>query len=162
MISIFQNSTGSTDEFFLTTNPESSGSPPKRAPPPVPASIPLNPFSDPPGAVSTQIGPDATPPPAYAASTVSRSDSFNSTQERELTVDDIEDFEDDYDLEEVNNRRLSRRNKNDAADLVLKLPPFATGNNIDQDLITKIKEFLFTLNYRLNLPRKSQSYTNKI
>ncbi|KAK4835776.1 hypothetical protein QYF36_014424 [Acer negundo] len=126
------NITGSGDEFFLVTNPETSGSPPKRAPPPVPVS---------------------TPPPMYAPSpvlsAVSMAESFNSTedkeldftqekelnstQQRELTVDDIEDFEDDDDLEEVNSRRMSRRHPNDAADLVLKFPTFATGI-IDDDL----------------------------
>ncbi|KAK2634357.1 hypothetical protein Ddye_029149 [Dipteronia dyeriana] len=126
------NITGSGDEFFLVTNPETSGSPPKRAPPPVPVS---------------------TPPPMYSPSpvlsAVSMAESFNSTddkeldftqekelkstQQRELTVDDIEDFEDDDDLEEVNSRRMSRRHPNDAADLVLKFPTFATGI-IDDDL----------------------------
>ncbi|KAL5799396.1 hypothetical protein ACOSQ4_032280 [Xanthoceras sorbifolium] len=126
------NITGSTDEFFLVTNPDTSGSPPKRAPPPVPIS---------------------TPPPMYAPSpvlsAVSMAESFNSTEdkeldftqekelnstrERELTVDDIEDFEDDDDLEEVNSRRMSRRHPNDAADLVLKFPAFATGIT-DDDL----------------------------
>ncbi|KAJ0047254.1 hypothetical protein Pint_05205 [Pistacia integerrima] len=115
------NNGESADEFFLVTNPESSGSPPKRAPPPVPIStLPSIPIS--------------TPPPIFASSpdvsAVSRSESFNSTQEKELTVDDIEDFEDDDDIEEVNSLRVSRRRPNDAADLVLKLPSFATGINI--------------------------------
>ncbi|XP_044480644.1 protein unc-13 homolog isoform X2 [Mangifera indica] len=118
------NNGGSADEFFLVTNPESSGSPPKRAPPPVP-------FSTPPTI------PISTPPPMFASSpdvsAVSRSESFNSTQEKELTVDDIEDFEDDDNTEEVNSVRLSRRRLNDVADLVLKLPSFATGIT-DDDL----------------------------
>jgi hypothetical protein len=58
---------------------------------------------------------------------VSRSESFNSTQVQELTVDDIEDFEDDDDAEEVNSLRISRRNTHGASDLALKLPSFVTG-----------------------------------
>lgn len=119
----------------MVTNPEASGSPPKRAPPPLPFS---------------------TPPPVYAPSPVlsaaSVAESFNSTedkdqefaqekelfptQEKELTVDDIEDFEDDVDLEEVDSRRLSRRHPNDAADLVLKFPAFATGMAFNMILCT--------------------------
>lgn len=61
-------------------------------------------------------------------SSVSRSESFNS-QAQELTIDDIEDFEDDDDVEEINSIRVSRRNTNDASELALKLPSFATGKN---------------------------------
>lgn len=60
-----KNNAGSAGEFHLITDPESSGSPPKRAPPPVPVS------------------------------TASRSKSFGSNEVQELTVDDIEDFGDD-------------------------------------------------------------------
>ena len=102
----------------MVTNPETSGSPPKRAPPPVPISTP-SPISV------------STPPPVFAPSpvlsTVSRSESFDSTQEKELTVDDIEDFEDDdYSEEVVNNK--ARRTLNDASDLALRLPSFSTGD----------------------------------
>ncbi|CAL9229165.1 unnamed protein product [Arabidopsis halleri] len=51
-----------------------------------------------------------------------RSESIDSPQAKELTVDDIGDFEDDDDLEEVGNFRISRRTADDAADLVPKLP----------------------------------------
>lgn len=108
---------GSADEFFLVTTPESSGSPPKRAPPPIPVSRPT-----------------PTPLPSAfalspAVSAVPISESFDSIQVQELTVDDIEGFEDD-DIEEVNSIRISRRNANDAADLVLKVPSFATGKQL--------------------------------
>ncbi|KAH9686339.1 protein unc-13-like [Citrus sinensis] len=118
------NNGGSADEFFLVTNPQSSGSPPRRAPPPITVLTP------PPVPVTT-------PPPAFAPSPIvsaaSRSESFNSTQERELTVDDIEDFEDDDDIEEINSHQVSRRRLNDASDLVVKLPSFTTGIT-DDDL----------------------------
>lgn len=124
IILTFQNNSGSSDEFFLATDLDSSGSPPKRAPPPVPAFTPPPPVYTPPAVI--------TPPPIAAPSltetNVSRSESLESSQTRELTVDDIEDFEDDEDLE-VNSVRMSRRNPNDAADLALKLPSFSTGIN---------------------------------
>ncbi|KAF7824749.1 protein unc-13-like protein [Senna tora] len=123
--------TGSVGEFYLVTDPETSGSPPKRAPPPIPVSTPL------PVSVST-------PPPVYASSPIvssgSRSESFDSTQEKELTVDDIEDFEDDGDAEEVQNYR-SRRTLNDASDLAVRLPSFSTGIT-DDDLRETAYEIL--------------------
>lgn len=124
-----QNNTGLVGEFFLVTDPEISGSPPKRAPPTVP-DCPPPPVYTPPPVLSPS--PDLTPPIADVASSplasnVSKSESFNSTQIRELNVDDIEDFEDDDDVEEVTNIRTSRRNRNDAADLAVKLPSFVTG-----------------------------------
>lgn len=121
------NNTGSVDEFFLVTKPETSGSPPKRAPPPVPISAP---------------NPVFAPSPVVSLASVAKSESFNSTEVqeltdsnevRELTVDDIEDFNDDDDLEVVDSVRMSRRNPNDAADLVPKLPSFSTGIT-DDDL----------------------------
>ncbi|KAA8519264.1 hypothetical protein F0562_013520 [Nyssa sinensis] len=112
------NNTGSTDEFFLVTTPESSGSPPKRAPPTIPI---------------------FTPSPIM--SNLSKSQSLNSTQVQELSVDDIDDFEDDDDLEEVDSRRISRRIPNDAIDLVLGLPSFATGVT-DDDLRETAYEIL--------------------
>ncbi|KAI4332955.1 hypothetical protein L6164_017820 [Bauhinia variegata] len=121
---------GSVGEFYLVTNPESSASPPKRAPPPVPISTP------PPVSVPTA-------PPVFApspvVSTVSRSDSFESTQEKELTVDDIEDFEDDDNPEEVVSR--TRRTLNDASDLAVKLSSFSTGIT-DDDLRESAYEIL--------------------
>lgn len=122
---------GSVGEFYLVTDPESSGSPPKRAPPPVPIS------AVPPIAVST-------PPPAYptspVASNISRSESLDSAQERELTVDDIEDFEDDNDTSMVEGLR-AKRTLNDASDLAVKLPPFSTGIT-DDDLRETAYEIL--------------------
>ncbi|XWS57034.1 hypothetical protein CRYUN_Cryun09bG0137000 [Craigia yunnanensis] len=123
------NSGGSSGEFFLVTNPEFSGSPPRRAPPPIPASV----------SMPTPSAPVFAPSPVV--STVSRSVSFDSTQVQELTVDDIEDFEDDDDLEEVNSLKISRRNPNDVGDIVLKLPSFATGIT-DDDLRETAYEIL--------------------
>ncbi|XP_043719972.1 protein unc-13 homolog [Telopea speciosissima] len=107
------NNAGSAGEFFLVTSPEPSGSPPGRAPPPIPV---------------------YTPSPIVSNSNLSKSQSFQSTQLQELTVDDIEDFEDDDDdEEEVESLRASRRNPTNASDIVLGLPPFATGVT-DDDL----------------------------
>lgn len=101
----------------MVTEPESSGSPPRRAPPPVPIS-------------TQQSASVSTPPPVYAQSPVvsnaSRSESFDSTQEKELTVDDIEDFEDGGESEIENYR--SRRTLNDASDLAVRLASFSTGD----------------------------------
>ncbi|KAL4335248.1 hypothetical protein GQ457_07G019370 [Hibiscus cannabinus] len=123
------NSGDSAGEFYLVTNPELSGSPPRRAPPPIPAAI----------STPTPSAPVFAPSPVV--STVSRSESFDSTQVQELTVDDIEDFEDDDDLEEVNSLKISRRNPNDVGDLILKLPSFATGIT-DDDLRETAYEIL--------------------
>ncbi|KAI4323572.1 hypothetical protein L6164_023167 [Bauhinia variegata] len=121
---------GSVGEFYMVTNPESSGSPPKRVPPPVPISTP------PPVSV-----PSAPPvfAPSPVVSTVSRSESFDSTQEKELTVDDIEDFEDDNNAEGVVNR--TRRTLSDASDLAVRLPSFSTGIT-DDDLRETAYEIL--------------------
>lgn len=120
-------------EFFLATNPESSGSPPRRAPPVVPFEVPSritqdvppNPFEE-----EEEDEPDA----------VLNSQSV-SGQDRNLTVDDIDDFEDDDDLEELTTRRYSRRTINDTADLVVGLPSFATGIT-DDDLRETAYEIL--------------------
>lgn len=128
VLCIFQNSVGTADEFFLATNPESSGSPPKRAPPPIPTLTSLS-------------SPMVTNPEWCESPTVSpvlRSESFDSAQAQELTVDDIEDFEDDDDPEEVGNFRISRRTVNDAADLVPKLPSFATGNRLENSYVEEV------------------------
>ncbi|KAL6129477.1 hypothetical protein ACLB2K_072827 [Fragaria x ananassa] len=116
------NNSGSAGEFFLVTNPESYGSPPKRAPPPLPDYTPPAILAPPP--VITPSIPDLDTSPV--ASSISQSESFNSTQVRELTVDDIEDFEDD-DLDEADSLMISRRTRNDATDLALGLPSFKTG-----------------------------------
>ncbi|KAJ6702435.1 PROTEIN UNC-13-like protein [Salix koriyanagi] len=114
------NNTGSVDEFFLVTKPETSGSPPKRAPPPVHISAP-NPVFAP------------SPQSQNPFNSTEVQELTESTEVRELTVDDIEDFEDEDDLEVVDSVRLSRRNPSDAADLVPKLPSFSTGIT-DDDL----------------------------
>ncbi|XP_050232331.1 protein unc-13 homolog [Mercurialis annua] len=112
---------GSAAEFFLVTNPETSGSPPRRPPPPIPVSTPSHVYTPPPA---------SAPSPLVSFSSVGKSESFNSTEVRELTVDDIDDFEDD---EEVESIRVSRRNTISAADIMPKLPTFATGIT-DDDL----------------------------
>ncbi|WJX93019.1 Protein unc-13 [Trifolium repens] len=122
---------GSVGEFYLVTDPESSGSPPKRAPPPVPIS------AVPPIAVST---PPSVFPPSPMASNISRSESLDSAHERELTVDDIEDFEDDDDTSMVEGLR-AKRTLNDASDLAVKLPSFSTGIT-DDDLRETAYEIL--------------------
>ncbi|TQE10261.1 hypothetical protein C1H46_004100 [Malus baccata] len=116
------NNTGSAGEFFLATNPDFSGSPPKRAPPPVPEFVPPPVIVPPPGVISSVPDLDSSPD----ALSVSKSESFNSTQVQELTVDDIEDFEDDN-IDEADSLLISRRTRNDAADLALGLPSFKTG-----------------------------------
>lgn len=128
---------GSTDEFFLATNPELSGSPPRRLPPPVPISTPSPIFAT----LSTSESIDTEP--FEELSSLSKSQSLRSTQQQELTVDDIEDFDDDddLDLDEVDSRRYSRRVHNDAADLVLGLPSFATAIG-DDDLRETAYEIL--------------------
>ncbi|KAK9682773.1 hypothetical protein RND81_10G095200 [Saponaria officinalis] len=76
-----------------------------------------------------------------AGKSMSQAESFTSNQVKELTVDDIEDFEDDYDMEEVDSRRTSRRMPNDASDLTPLLPPFSTGIT-DDDLRETAYEIL--------------------
>ncbi|KAL2508810.1 uncharacterized protein Fot_32457 [Forsythia ovata] len=71
---------------------------------------------------------------------LSKSQSLNSSQVQELTVDDIDEFEDD-DPDEVDTQRYSRRVLNDASDVVLGLPSFATGL-IDDDLRETAYEIL--------------------
>ncbi|XP_075094508.1 protein unc-13 homolog isoform X1 [Nicotiana tabacum] len=126
---------GSTDEFFLATNPELSGSPPRRLPPLVPVATPL------PNLATLSTSESVDTEPFEEPSSLSKSMSLNSTQQQELTVDDIEDFDDFDDLDEVDNRRYSRRVLNDASDLVLGLPSFATGVG-DDDLRETAYEIL--------------------
>lgn len=135
-----QSDTGSVGEFYLVTDPGSSGSPPRRPPPTVPTAVP-------PVAVSTP----PVFPPSPIVSNVSRSESFDSTQEKELTVDDIEDFEDDDDVAVVEGFR-AKRTLNDASDLAVKLPSFSTGRK----LICWISSFILSssqLLIRLNIIR---------
>ncbi|KAG8391105.1 hypothetical protein BUALT_Bualt01G0153200 [Buddleja alternifolia] len=129
-----KNNAGSSDEFFLVTAPETSGSPPRRAPPSVPLVIPTPilsnlSISDPPESEQVEELPS-----------LSKSQSLNTSQPKELTVDDIDDFDDDI-LEEVESRRYSRRVLNDASDVVLGLPSFATGIT-DDDLRETAYEIL--------------------
>ncbi|XP_068662392.1 protein unc-13 homolog isoform X2 [Aristolochia californica] len=103
---------GFIEEFFLVTNPEASGSPPTRPPPPIPVSTPI-------------------------VTSLSKSQSLHSGQFQELTVDDIDDFDD----EEVESPRTARPLPNEAVDLVLGFPPFATGLS-DDDLRETAYEIL--------------------
>lgn len=116
---------GSSEEFFLVTNPYSSGSAPSRAPPPIPVttSVPIM-------STSSNL--------SKSESFHSRQESFHSRQDEELSIDDIEDFEDE---EEVDSLRISRRQSNDASDLVLGLPLFETGIT-DDDLRETAYEIL--------------------
>lgn len=125
----------SEGEFFLATNPESSGSPPRRAPPAVPFLAPSPIMPDLASSNPFEAAEEDEPP------MISKSQSFNSGQVENLTVDDIEDFEDEDDLEELYSRRYSRRTMNDAADLVVGLPSFATGIT-DDDLCETAYEIL--------------------
>lgn len=94
------------EEFFLITNPESSGSAPSRAPPSIPVPI--------------------SPP---ILNNLAKSESFHSQhEEEELTVDDIDDFEDDDD--DIDNAISSRRQSKDFSDLMLGLPSFSTGKYV--------------------------------
>ncbi|KAG9454920.1 hypothetical protein H6P81_007824 [Aristolochia fimbriata] len=107
---------GFVEEFFLVTNPQASGSPPARPAPPIPVSTPI-------------------------VTNLSKSQSLHSGQFQELTVDDIDDFDDEEDEEEVESLRTARQLPNDAVDLVLGFPPFATGLS-DDDLRETAYEIL--------------------
>ncbi|KAF4393427.1 hypothetical protein F8388_023231 [Cannabis sativa] len=136
-----QNNTSSAGEFFLVTDPEFSGSPPRRAPPSVPEFIPPPAYTAPsvlvpPPGLGSPIEDEASSP---VMSSVSKSQSFNSTQVHELTVDDIDDFDDD-DIEEVSDIRTSRRNRNDATDVGVGLPSFVTVKLANRGLIVPSKE----------------------
>lgn len=117
--------TGTGEEFFLVTNPELSGSAPTRVPPPVPDSTPIP--------VSAPIIL-----PSTIVSDLSKSESFHSQQNEELSIDDIDDFEDE---EEVDSIMVSQRQSNDASDLSLGLPLFETGIT-DDDLRETAYEIL--------------------
>ncbi|KAL3537703.1 hypothetical protein ACH5RR_001069 [Cinchona calisaya] len=129
------NKSGAADEFFLVTDPVSSGSPPRREPPVVPIIMP-SPILP---SLATSETHDSAEDEELLS--LSKSQSLNSTQVQELTVEDIEDFDDDEDLEEVDCQRYSRRVLNDASDLVLGLPSFATGI-MDDDLRETAYEIL--------------------
>ncbi|XP_015894761.3 protein unc-13 homolog [Ziziphus jujuba] len=135
------NNTGSAGEFFLVTDPEFSGSPPKRAPPPVPEFVPPPVYTPAPVVATAPILTPTDFDSSPAMPSELKSESFNSTQCNELTVDDIEDFEDDDDVDEVESLVISRRSRNDATDLALGLPSFATGLT-DDDLRETAYEIL--------------------
>lgn len=147
----YMNNGGSNDEFFLVTNHELSGSPPRRAPPPVPLVSPstILPSLSKSELVDEDVSSNSEPALQDTSSNVdllarrsmSQAESFSSNQVKELTVDDIEDFDDEDDLEEVDSRRVSRRMPNDASDLVAVLPTFATGIT-DDDLRETAYEIL--------------------
>ncbi|GAB2213593.1 hypothetical protein Drorol1_Dr00017903 [Drosera rotundifolia] len=140
----------SIDDFFLTTNPESSGSPPRRSPPSVPVVTPpvvLPSLSQPEESLrgdltnsEHSIDGSLQNIGLFTARSL-KAESFNSLQAKELTIDDIEDFEDVDDGEEVDCRRISRRVLNDASDIMPGLPPFATGIS-DDDLRETAYEIL--------------------
>ncbi|KAK4414285.1 protein unc-13 [Sesamum alatum] len=128
------NNAGSSDEFFLVTDSAASGSPPRRVPPSVPVVVPT------PILASLSISEPLESEQLEESASLSKSQSLNSSQVKELTVDDIDDFDDDV-LEEVESRRYSRRVLNDASDVVLGLPSFATGIT-DDDLRETAYEIL--------------------
>lgn len=107
----------------MVTDPESSGSPPVRAPPAIPI-ITASPILQHLATVDTADSGEAEEFPS-----LSKSQSLNSPQVQELTVDDIDDFDDVDELDDLDSMRYSRRVLNDATDLVLALPSFATGKN---------------------------------
>ncbi|XP_073269571.1 protein unc-13 homolog isoform X1 [Primulina huaijiensis] len=123
---------GSSDDFFLATDPESSGPPPRRPPPSAPVVVPTPILSN--LAVSEPLDSEQL----EELPSLSKSQSLNSSHLKELTVDDIDDFEDDV---EVESHRYSRRVLNDASDVVLELPSFATGI-ADDDLRETAYEIL--------------------
>ncbi|KAL2898224.1 Protein unc-13-like protein [Bienertia sinuspersici] len=124
----YMNNGGSNDEFFLVTNHELSGSPPRRPPPSVPLVAPSTIL---PSLSKSEVADDddfsnSEPSMQDNSSNVdllgrrsmSQAESCSSNQAKELTVDDIEDFDEEDELEEVDSRRVSRRMPNDVSDLV--------------------------------------------
>ncbi|XP_047977693.1 protein unc-13 homolog [Salvia hispanica] len=130
------NNAGASNEFFLVTSAESSGSPPRRPPPLVPDVVATPIVSS--LSISEPIESDLI----EESQSLSKSQSLNSTQLKELTVDDIDDFDDDM-MEEMESRRYSRRVLNDASDVVLGLPSFSTGIS-DEDLRETAYEILLS------------------
>lgn len=115
-----KNNAGSADEFFLVTAPESSGSPPRRPPPLVP-DVGATPILS-----NLSISEPIENEPIEESRSLSKSQSLSTSQAKELTVDDIDEFDDDI-MEEIESHRYSRRVLNDASDVVLGLPSFSTG-----------------------------------
>ncbi|KAK3132926.1 hypothetical protein QOZ80_6AG0529650 [Eleusine coracana subsp. coracana] len=131
----YVNNTGAVEEFYLLTKPEHSGPAPTREPPPVPATAP-SPIMIPPPIVEPSPVTVSSP---VADTNLAKSQSFDSPTEKELTIDDIEDFEDDE--HEFDSRRASKRHQTDASDLSLRLPQFETGIT-DDDLRETAYEIL--------------------
>ncbi|CAN6443323.1 unnamed protein product [Victoria cruziana] len=133
---------GSTEEFFLLTRPESSGSPPSRAPPPVPVHM----------------------VPSPIATNLTKSQSLHSPSVQELTVDDIEDFDDEDEEDGINEQlKVVRRQRNDASDLTFELPPFLTCIT-DDDLRETAYEVLLAsvgATKGLSLPSKEKKKEKK-
>lgn len=129
----YVDNTGDVEGFYLLTRPEYSGSAPTREPPPVPATAPLPVVVPPPVVEQPQI---AVP---SSVANLPKSLSLDSPTEKELTIDDIEDFEDDEG--EFDSRRASRRHQTDANDISLRLPLFETGIT-DDDLRETAYEIL--------------------
>ncbi|KAG6408528.1 hypothetical protein SASPL_131541 [Salvia splendens] len=130
------NNAGASNEFFLVTSAESSGSPPRRPPPLVPDVVAT------PILASLSISEPIESDLIEESQSLSKSQSLNSTQLKELTVDDIDDFDDDI-MEEMESHRYSRRVLNDASDVVLGLPSFSTGIS-DEDLRETAYEILLS------------------
>nr|BAJ99465.1 predicted protein [Hordeum vulgare subsp. vulgare] len=129
----YVDNTGDVEGFYLLTRPEYSGSAPTREPPPIPATAPPRVVVPPPVVEQPQI---AVP---SSVANLPKSLSLDSPTEKELTIDDIEDFEDDEG--EFDSRRASRRHQTDANDLSLRLPLFETGIT-DDDLRETAYEIL--------------------
>uniref|UniRef100_A0A453BB29 MHD1 domain-containing protein n=1 Tax=Aegilops tauschii subsp. strangulata TaxID=200361 RepID=A0A453BB29_AEGTS len=129
----YVDNTGDVEGFYLVTRPEYSGSAPTREPPSVPATAPSPVVVPPPVVEQPQI---AVP---SSVTNLPKSLSLDSPTEKELTIDDIEDFEDDEG--EFDSRRASRRHQTDANDLSLRLPLFETGIT-DDDLREAAYEIL--------------------
>ncbi|CAA6669484.1 unnamed protein product [Spirodela intermedia] len=104
---------GPVQDFFLTTTPESSGHAPSRAPPPLPSGPrpSLTSLSPSPMTRSLSSLPVETKLSPPNGTNLSKSQSIHSANHQELTVDDIEDFEDDEVEEEVNSLLMPRWNR---------------------------------------------------
>uniref|UniRef100_A0A1D1XJB6 Envelope glycoprotein n=1 Tax=Anthurium amnicola TaxID=1678845 RepID=A0A1D1XJB6_9ARAE len=138
------DNTGSIQEFFLTTAPESSGPAPSRAPPAVPFVRPQILTGLSPSPIVSNVSPipiETNFSPSPMTVNMSKSLSVHSPNHQELTIDDIEDFDDDEEEEEVDSLRISRCQRNDVSDLLLGLPSFATGMT-DDDLRETAYEIL--------------------
>jgi hypothetical protein len=99
-----QTGSGLAKAYLLVTNPELSGPPPPRTPPPIANSMPVS-----------------------SPASLSKTYSLHSAPSQQLSVDDeIDDFEDEEEDNE-STEYTSRRRLNDVSDLVLELPSLKTG-----------------------------------